>query len=88
MQVITVVKTVRLIVSQLNYSLWAPGASNSVFSVILPIPWHGRVRIRSGCPTEPSFLLIRVPVGHIWKFDLERSKKTLDFGVKFNFSKF
>ena len=29
-----------------------------------------------------------VPVGHIWKFDLERSKKTLDFGVKFNFSKF
>ena len=28
-----------------------------------------------------------MPVGHIRKFDLERSKKTLDFGVKFNFSK-
>ena len=32
--------------------------------------------------------ITNVPVGHIWKFDLERSKKTLDFGVKFNFSKF
>ena len=32
---------------------------------------------------------IFVPVGHIWKFDLERSKKkTFNFGVKFNFSKF
>ena len=30
---------------------------------------------------------IRVPVGHIWKFDLERSKKHLILGVKFNFSK-
>ena len=29
-----------------------------------------------------------VPVGHIWKFDLERNKKTLDLGEKFNFSKF
>ena len=38
----------------------------------------------------PAYFLKRrdVPVGHIWKFDLERSKKTLDFGVKFNFSKF
>ena len=27
-----------------------------------------------------------VPVGHIWKFDLEKTR-TLNFGVKFDFSK-
>ena len=32
--------------------------------------------------------MLIVPVGHIWKFDLERNKKTLDLGEKFNFSKF
>ena len=31
---------------------------------------------------------ILIATESLWKFDLERNKKTLDFGVKFNFSKF
>ena len=39
-----------------------------------------------GCEENPRDRFSLVPVGHYWKFDLEKTF-SLDFGVKGNFSK-